>query len=205
MSRFSKIALRFLNWLNNLIRIIAWPTVVLFGLWVIWKSGISLSGFNLLEFLRIIIWPSTIFVIAFYFRKVVTYLFFSMEEFNFFGAKGKLRSVHELIDSKANQQYKERIKRDKIDSERQDREARLREIADSKESVTKKNEELVTLANQQSEKITELEKMIGEERGTREASVKKARESMADYIFKNYDVREKPPIKSSTIGESLEK
>jgi septal ring factor EnvC (AmiA/AmiB activator) len=179
-----------------------WPVVAIFGLWVVWESKVNIVGINFLDLLKIIIWPLTIFVIAFYFRKVVTYLFFSMEEFNFFGAKGKLRSVHELIDTKANQLYKERIKRDKIDSERKEREARILEITDSKESVSKKNEELIQLANQQSEKITELEKMIDEERGTREASVKKARESMADYIFKNYDVREKTPINKSTLDST---
>src|SRR5581483_11572930 len=36
-----------------------------------------------------------------YFRRIVTYLFFSMDEFNFFGTHGKLKNVRDLIKEKA--------------------------------------------------------------------------------------------------------
>lgn len=66
-----------------------------------------------LEFLRILVWPYTVLVILFFFKKVVTYLFFSMDEFNFFGAKGDLRNVNEVIIEEVNKRSLDKEKEEK--------------------------------------------------------------------------------------------
>lgn len=65
------------------------------------------------RFLEIVIWPLTIILGAFFFRKVLTYLFFSMEEFNFFGAKGDLKNVKEVINEKAKEIFQRELERQK--------------------------------------------------------------------------------------------
>lgn len=65
------------------------------------------SFHDYLEFLKIIVWPFTALTILFFFREVVTYLFFSMNEFNFFGAKGKLRNVNDVIIENVNKKFLE--------------------------------------------------------------------------------------------------
>lgn len=59
------------------------------------------------ELVKIIIWPSTILISLFFFRKVVTYLFFSMDEFNFFGARGSLKNINSLIEEKVDEKINE--------------------------------------------------------------------------------------------------
>lgn len=55
------------------------------------------------ELLRILIWPAIILLALLFFRKVFTYMFFSMESFNFFGAKGQLKNVQVIIREKADE------------------------------------------------------------------------------------------------------
>jgi hypothetical protein len=50
--------------------------------------------------LKIIVWPAVVLIALFLFKKVVTYLFFSMDEFNFFGNKWHLRDIREVINEK---------------------------------------------------------------------------------------------------------
>lgn len=57
------------------------------------------------ELLKILIWPLTLLIGLFFFRKVVTYMFFSMDEFNFFGAKGTLKSVHQIISDEVDKKF----------------------------------------------------------------------------------------------------
>lgn len=54
-----------------------------------------------LRLLDIIAWPGVVLVAAFFFRKVFTYLFFSMDQFSFFGAHGRLKRVEEMIEEEA--------------------------------------------------------------------------------------------------------
>lgn len=65
---------------------------------IIWHPSFT----EYLNFVNILVWPYTILVILFFFKKVVTYLFFSMDEFNFFGAKGTLKNVNEVIVEEVN-------------------------------------------------------------------------------------------------------
>ncbi len=53
-----------------------------------------------IELLKVLVWPFTLLLALFFFRKVVTYLFFSMNEFNFFGSKGVLKSVADVIEER---------------------------------------------------------------------------------------------------------
>ena len=58
---------------------------------------------NFLGFLEIIKWPLLIGIFGFYFRKVITYLFFSFDEFSFFGLRGKLIPVQKMINDRVKQ------------------------------------------------------------------------------------------------------
>ncbi len=62
-------------------------------------------GTDFIAFVKTIIWPVTILVILFFFKEVFTYLFFSMKEFNFFGMKGTLRSVIEIINERVENRF----------------------------------------------------------------------------------------------------
>lgn len=54
-----------------------------------------------LQLLEIIAWPGVVLVAAFFFRKVFTYMFFSMDQFSFFGAHGRLKRAEEMIEEEA--------------------------------------------------------------------------------------------------------
>lgn len=61
-----------------------------------------LMTFNqFLQLLSIVAWPGVVLVAAFFFRKVFTYMFFSMDQFNFFGARGRLKRVEEMLEEEA--------------------------------------------------------------------------------------------------------
>jgi len=57
--------------------------------------------------IEILIWPTVVFFAILFFRRVFTYLFFSMEEFNFFGTKGKLKDIREVIEERVDLRIKE--------------------------------------------------------------------------------------------------
>ncbi len=67
---------------------------------------------NFIKILYIVVWPLVILVISILFRKVFTYLFFQIDEFSFFGTKGKLKGVREMIMEKA-EELKRRDEREK--------------------------------------------------------------------------------------------
>jgi hypothetical protein len=54
-----------------------------------------------IELTKVLIWPITVLISLFFFRKVFTYMFFSMDEFNFFGVKGDLKNVNQMINEEA--------------------------------------------------------------------------------------------------------
>jgi len=88
---------------------------VVFTLFAVSVSLLALFGSRfgiyteMLEFTRIAIWPAVVMSALLFFRKTLTYLIFSLEEINVFGAKSRLKSVREVIDDKA----KEIIEREK--------------------------------------------------------------------------------------------
>src|SRR5581483_797476 len=71
------------------------PTLV-FGVVVIFVYK-KLGFENFLKLVQVLVWPLILIMGMFFFRKVFTYLFFSMDEFNFFGNKGKLKNIQDVI------------------------------------------------------------------------------------------------------------
>ncbi len=71
---------------------------------------------DFLDLLRIVIWPSVLLLGAFHFKRVFTYAFLSFEEFNFFGLKGKLKDVREVIDERARTKFNEMRSAEKMES-----------------------------------------------------------------------------------------
>lgn len=71
---------------------------------------------QILDLIKVLIWPAVIFSATIFFKKVFTYLFFSMEEFNFFGAKGNLKSITEVIDEKVEIRLQEKAEKEMTDS-----------------------------------------------------------------------------------------
>ncbi len=86
-------------WIFPLLAFLAIAALIYFLLNMSWEEFI--------EFLKVLMWPVTILIILFFFRKIFTYLFFSMEEFNFFGIKGELKNVNDFIEEKVNQRLLE--------------------------------------------------------------------------------------------------
>lgn len=101
---------------------------------ILWNPSFT----NYIEFLKILVWPYTVLVILFFFKKVVTYLFFSMDEFNFFGAKGNLKNVNEVILEEVNKKFleKENEEKRKNDMEKLNAEIKIKESELSKTKGT---------------------------------------------------------------------
>jgi hypothetical protein len=68
------------------------------------------------EIINIIVWPIIIFISILYFNKIFTYLFFSMNKFNFFGIEGELKDIEKVIDEQANKKIEEKEIEEKIKS-----------------------------------------------------------------------------------------
>ncbi|HUS50366.1 MAG TPA: hypothetical protein VMZ91_09385, partial [Candidatus Paceibacterota bacterium] len=56
---------------------------------------------QLIGLIDVLIWPAIALSAIIFFRKVFTYLFFPMEEFNFFGNRGSLKNIQDVIEEKA--------------------------------------------------------------------------------------------------------
>lgn len=108
----------------------------------------NLSFSDYLDFLKILVWPVTALIILFFFKKVITYLFFSIDGFNFFGAKGELKNVYDVIAEKVDQRFQ---------VEKKDRESKI-----------EKEELLKQLSNkdEQKEAVEELIKLWDNSRQT---------------------------------------
>ncbi|MFA6550817.1 MAG: hypothetical protein WCT36_05725 [Candidatus Gracilibacteria bacterium] len=98
------------------------------GSWFMWLAPFSLLLLSLtlptylfkLDFLRfidIIVWPFATLTALFFFKKVFTYLFFSMEEFNFFGLKGNLKHIDEVILEEVNNRLLDKANEEKRKAE----------------------------------------------------------------------------------------
>ncbi|MCL5011139.1 MAG: hypothetical protein M1127_02935 [Patescibacteria group bacterium] len=120
-----------------------------------------------IELIKFLCWPGLIFVIfvvvinSAYLRELFSYLFLSMEEFNFFSIKGKIENVREVIERKIEEGIQkleknkqiETLKRGVIELIEQKGESaqesdRLKKIVDSQEKVINKQEELIKLLNE---------------------------------------------------------
>lgn len=81
------------------------PFVVFLAVSLLFAYVLKADFDKYLELLKILVWPVTLLLALFFFRKVVTYLFFSMNEFNFFGSKGVLKSVTDVIDERVETRF----------------------------------------------------------------------------------------------------
>jgi len=75
--------------------IISFFVLLIFGLVELFYGSKILSFANVLEILKIIIWPLTVIFISLFFQRILAYFFFSLQEFNFFGNRGKLDNPKE--------------------------------------------------------------------------------------------------------------
>lgn len=112
--------------------------------------------------LQTLIWPVVVLIGLLFFKKVFTYLLFSLEEFNFFGNKGKLKDVRELIEEKV----EKIIEEEKSQRKRlEDEENFKKEFAKAKESrvgFEKKAKDNLELAMDIFKKYQELTKSNSE-------------------------------------------
>jgi len=104
---------------------------------VLLKQGfVNFSDF--IDLLNIIVWPLVLLSGLLFFKKVITYLFFSMDEFNFFGNKGTLKNIQEVINEKVdiilNTEKKEEEHRQLIENY----ENKIKTIISSEESSQEK-------------------------------------------------------------------
>jgi len=102
-------------------------TIIFFAV-IIFINKHGLLYDQLLGLIGILIWPTIVLSALIFFRKVFTYLFFSMEEFNFFGNKGSLKNIQEVIE--------ERVKI-RLEAEQKEKESQLavNQIADELEKA----------------------------------------------------------------------
>lgn len=91
------------NFFNSLKNTLIWifPLVIFLVFMALLYFFLDMSWKEFVELLKLFIWPVTILIILFFFRKIFTYLFFSIEEFNFFGAKGRLKNIQDIINERA--------------------------------------------------------------------------------------------------------
>lgn len=85
-----------------------WCVIFAVSYWFLKKIGFR-SPEHWLRFFEIIAWPSVVVILLSLFKKIFTYLFLSVREFNIFGAHGRLRDPYEVIEERTAQKYKERI------------------------------------------------------------------------------------------------
>ena len=124
---------------------------------VIWNISFN----DYLEFLKILVWPISALIILFFFKKVITYLFFSIDGFNFFGAKGELKNVYDLITEKVNEKLEEEKRQRQGDTEKQKLLDEVRNKTIQKETVEKVIK-LWTNSTEENKKLIEENKQLRE-------------------------------------------
>ena len=122
---------QFMKQMKNLMMLIASVFYALAPLSVFLVGLVGGAYFLQLDYLKlleILIWPITLLIALFFFKKVFTYLFFSMDSFSFFGAKGHLKNVKDVIDEEVLRLFE----REKQEKERKSEISVLREDLDKK-------------------------------------------------------------------------
>lgn len=85
--------------------ILIWPVILFLSILCLFKIAGYLDFDNFVKITEVLIWPITVLILLYFFKRVVTYLFFSLDEFNFFGTKGELKNVRDLIIEKVNEKF----------------------------------------------------------------------------------------------------
>ena len=108
------------------------------------------------QILEILTWPSIVLMALLFFRKVFTYLFFSMEEFSFFGNKGKLKNVEEVINEKVEERIKREKEQENLERKMKKFEQELQNVIQSKDDKVKKAKEYRDLAVEMAKQYKEV-------------------------------------------------
>ena len=139
MEKFKEKAIDLLPYLILFVVLISWS-------FVMFKNNFSYEHF--LGVIQIFIWPVVVLLVLLFFKKVFTYLFFSMEEFNFFGVKGRLKNITEVIEEKVEERIKEieDNKKRNLEIERVSKELNKTKL--SKEGSEKRVKEAIQLAEE---------------------------------------------------------
>lgn len=120
--------------------------LILVGYILIFFYKNNLTYTEYIKTLEILIWPTVILITLLFFRKVFTYLFFSMEEFNFFGNKGRLKNIEEVIENKVEHRIKEKEQQEKWISQINTTEQELKKANELKDDTKKKADEYKEIA-----------------------------------------------------------
>ncbi|OGG57657.1 hypothetical protein A2765_05970 [Candidatus Kaiserbacteria bacterium RIFCSPHIGHO2_01_FULL_56_24] len=123
-----------------------------------YREGLNLAG--LLEILNVIIWPLIVLIALLFFRRVLTFLFFSLDEFNFFGAKGKLKNVKDMIREKADELWQKERQEQEREAERSKNLKELETLKGSNEAVTGQATRVFTFAERLIEEKAQLQTQI---------------------------------------------
>jgi hypothetical protein len=124
--------------------------VVFYHIFIPFIKGLDDATFNrVMEVIKNLIWPIIIIVFFVFFKKVFTYLFLSLDSFNFFGIKGNLKDPQELIIEKA-EELVEKEKRGTINKKE------LEKIKLSKEDTKHKLDEAIELLERKNEEYESL-------------------------------------------------
>lgn len=131
----------------------------------------NISFSDYLDFIKILVWPISALIILFFFKKVIAYLFFSIDGFNFFGAKGEIKNVYDLITEKVN----ERFENEKREKERGVEIDRLQKEIDSNSGRADKNLNTAKeIFSELKKTIVDNKKLIEENKQLREMLEKKS-------------------------------
>lgn len=125
-----------------------WILIIFVGslLIFLYEHGITYEHFT--GVVGIIIWPTVVLIAILFFKKVFTYLFLSMEEYNFFGNKGRLKDVREVIDKMVERRIGEEREREKTKAEFDRFASEIDSTKKSRDSSEKKADEYLKLANE---------------------------------------------------------
>jgi hypothetical protein len=113
---------------------------------VIYQQGLTFD--HLIILINSLIWPTIVLVALLFFKKVFTYFFFSLEEFNFFGTRGTLKNVEEMIREKADELWRNEKGQKKLKTERLDHQKELAELKDSKIQQTERANRAIKLTEE---------------------------------------------------------
>ena len=150
MEEIKKVLGKFVDGLPYTILAVLTAAIVLF----INQHGIIYD--QLIGLIGVLIWPAIVLSALIFFRKIFTYLFFSMEEFNFFGNRGVLKNIQEVIEERVQR----RIEADQKEKEKQSAveqiERELKIAKESQEHSGKQAQENLGLAKEIFEKYKSL-------------------------------------------------
>jgi hypothetical protein len=126
---------------------------------------------ELLKLIAAIDWPVTVLVLAFFFQRIFTYTFFSLDSYNFFGLSGALRPIEDVIED----QVDRRLREEKEKERKEELLGRYDEIPN----------EIVDYLNMQEEELSELRGRLSElsnaallDRAVKGETARRARQGM---------------------------